>query len=78
MSQCGAPSSNYVSDGGRSELWPTKFTRPIRHGQALRHRTAGGGGWGEARRRDPERIREDVLDGKVSAEAARKQYGWQQ
>jgi N-methylhydantoinase B len=54
------------------------FSITIGEGDVYVHRTAGGGGWGDPRRRDPERIREDVLDGKVSAEAARKDYGWQQ
>ena len=73
--QCGAPSSNYVSDGGRPELWPTKFTRPIRHGQVLRHRTAGGGGYGDPRERDPEKVFADVYNGKVTIEAAARDYG---
>ena len=71
----GAPSSNYVSDGARPELWPTKFTRPIRHGQVLRHRTAGGGGYGDPRERDPEKVFADVYNGKVTIEAAARDYG---
>jgi N-methylhydantoinase B len=73
--QCGAQSSNYVSDGGRAELWPTKFTRPIRHGQALCHRTAGGGGYGDPRERDPAKVFADVYNGKVTIEAAARDYG---
>jgi len=37
--------------------------------------TAGGGGWGDPRRRDPARIREDVIEGYVSLDAARDEYG---
>lgn len=38
-------------------------------------RSAGGGGWGDPRRRDPEAIARDVLDGIVSITAAREIYG---
>ena len=38
-------------------------------------RTAGGGGWGSPLEREPERVRMDVLEGFVSAEAARTEYG---
>jgi N-methylhydantoinase B len=35
----------------------------------------GGGGFGDPRGRAPERVREDVLDGLITAEAARRDYG---
>jgi len=38
-------------------------------------RTAGGGGWGSPWERDPEKVRSDVLEGFVSVEAARNEYG---
>jgi N-methylhydantoinase B len=38
-------------------------------------RTAGGGGWGNPLERDPEKVRMDVLEGFVSLEAARIEYG---
>jgi N-methylhydantoinase B len=37
--------------------------------------TGGGGGWGDPCDREPERVREDVLDGFVSREAAEREYG---
>lgn len=36
---------------------------------------AGGGGYGESLDRDPERVREDVIQGYVSLEKAREDYG---
>jgi N-methylhydantoinase B len=36
---------------------------------------AGGGGYGEPLERDPGLVGEDVVDGYVSVEAARKYYG---
>jgi N-methylhydantoinase B len=38
-------------------------------------RTGGGGGWGDPLDRDPALVREDVLEGLISAAAARKFYG---
>jgi N-methylhydantoinase B len=35
----------------------------------------GGGGFGNPRARDPQHVREDVLDGLITAEAARRDYG---
>jgi N-methylhydantoinase B len=37
--------------------------------------TAGGGGHGDPRGRDPEAVRRDVAEGYVSPEAARDVYG---
>lgn len=37
--------------------------------------SAGGGGWGDPFERDPQAVRADVLNGLVSREAARKEYG---
>jgi N-methylhydantoinase B len=37
--------------------------------------TAGGGGWGNPLERDVDLVRADVVDGYVSIEAARDQYG---
>ena len=34
-----------------------------------------GGGYGDPRRRDPQKVLEDVIDGLVTAEAARASYG---
>ena len=37
--------------------------------------TTGGGGWGDPLEREPELVALDVLQGKVSFEAARRDYG---
>ena len=54
---------------------PTKFNRAIHHGQVLRHTTAGGGGYGDPLRRDPQSVLADVRAGKVTPEAAADTYG---
>jgi N-methylhydantoinase B len=35
----------------------------------------GGGGFGDPRTRDPQSVRDDVLDGLITAEEARRDYG---
>src|SRR5262245_63571266 len=44
-------------------------------GQVVRVVTTGGGGWGDALEREPELVQRDVIEGKVSPEAARNDYG---
>jgi N-methylhydantoinase B len=48
---------------------------PVNEGDVYRHQSAGGGGFGSPLERDPQAVLEDVLDGKVSAEAAGDLYG---
>lgn len=48
---------------------------PLKAGQVMRVRTTGGGGWGDPLARDAARVALDVTQGKVSARAARADYG---
>jgi N-methylhydantoinase B len=48
---------------------------PVPRGSLLRLRTTGGGGWGDPFERDPELVRQDVVRGLVSEEAAEREYG---
>jgi N-methylhydantoinase B len=71
----GAPSNNLLeSEQGWSQL-PTKFTLGLKNGQGFRHTTAGGGGYGDPLDRDTEAVLHDVRNGKVTPEAARRDYG---
>ncbi len=73
----GAPSSNtVVSDGTTRELpaMPMEASSLV-EGDRFIHVSAGGGGYGRPHDRDPDDVLEDVLDGKVSVEAARARYG---
>ena len=74
----GAVSSNelHAADASIAAL-PSMFSTTIGEGDLYVHRTAGGGGWGDPRERDPAAVREDVLDGKVTLEAAKEAYGWE-
>ena len=47
----------------------------MEEGDVLVVETAGGGGFGEPRNREPERVLEDVRQGYVSVQAAREIYG---
>jgi N-methylhydantoinase B len=40
----------------------------------ISYRTCGGGGYGPAAEREPERVLRDVVEGKVSAVRAREHY----
>ena len=74
--EAGAPSSNTIH--GESAI--ARPTMPmealqLRQGDVFHHVSAGGGGSGSPFERDPALVLEDVLDGKVSVEAARERYG---
>lgn len=75
--QPGAPASNRVRSGQHDVVLPAMPVRPItlRTGDVYRHIMAGGGGFGDAFERDPEKVRADVLDDKVTLDHARDAYG---
>jgi N-methylhydantoinase B/oxoprolinase/acetone carboxylase alpha subunit len=55
---------------------PSKFSGvTLREGDQVKILMPGGGGYGDPRRRSRERVRRDVEEGFVSAEAARRDYG---
>jgi N-methylhydantoinase B len=47
----------------------------LERGDLLRFETCGGGGWGDPLTRDPERVRQDVARGFVTARGALEDYG---
>jgi N-methylhydantoinase B len=63
------------ADGTVEEL-PSKITNVnIAAGDLMVLETAGGGGWGPPGERAPQRVLDDVLDGKLGAAAAAAVYG---
>ena len=68
----GAPGEFQLTDG--TQLNP-KRTVELSPEQLLVIGLPGGGGLGDPRERDPELVRQDVLDGLVSVEQARDAYG---
>jgi N-methylhydantoinase B len=73
----GAPFRVTVDPGGPNEriLPGLVDDEPIAAGTLVRIETTGGGGWGDPLDREPELVGRDVLEGKVSDEAAREVYG---
>ena len=47
----------------------------IKEGERIYHRQAGGGGWGNPLERSARAVERDVRNGKVTAAAARREYG---
>jgi 5-oxoprolinase (ATP-hydrolysing) len=74
----GAPgdiSESVVVAGGEPRSPGSKFTAPIEGETLFEHRTASGAGYGDPHRRPTDAVLDDVLDGKVSREAAAREYG---
>jgi N-methylhydantoinase B len=74
----GAAAVNRITSAGAADAaLPPMPTRPInlRKGDLYRHVMAGGGGFGNPLERDVEKVRADVIDGKVTTEHARAAYG---
>ncbi|MSP89250.1 MAG: hydantoinase B/oxoprolinase family protein [Alphaproteobacteria bacterium] len=73
--QPGGASHNELAVGDEVRQLPGKVTMTLVADNVIRHRQAGGGGFGRPRERDPELIREDVIDGKISRACAVRDYG---
>jgi N-methylhydantoinase B/oxoprolinase/acetone carboxylase alpha subunit len=66
--------STFVEEFGT--MSPSKFSGVILHeGDQVKILMPGGGGYGDPLERDRERVRRDVREGFVSAEAAARDYG---
>jgi len=74
--QAGQPFGAYVDAEGRNEkLGGLVDDEPIKAGEILRVRTTGGGGWGDPLDRDTAKVLHDVMQGKVSRDSAKRDYG---
>jgi N-methylhydantoinase B len=73
----GAPFRATIDPGGPDERDMEGLTsgEPMAAGEIVRIRTTGGGGWGDPLDRDPQAVLLDVVQGKVSREAAERHYG---
>ncbi len=60
---------------GRVERRGRFSNETLEEGDVVRFITGSGGGYGDPRERAPERVLEDVLDGYIGVEVARKVYG---
>jgi len=60
----------------KEEFMGTIFSNvPLRRGDVFRKPSAGGGGLGDPLERDPKLVLEDVIDGYVTIERSKKDYG---
>jgi N-methylhydantoinase B len=73
----GRPGCVVVNPGTPAErqLKSLSDNNHLQQGDLLRIMTPGGGGWGDPLERDIARVQGDVLDGFVSPESARDDYG---
>jgi N-methylhydantoinase B len=62
-------------EGAPRELGGLVDGEPVLAGQIVQVCTTGGGGWGDPLEREPERVLQDVVDGKVSEKAGSDAYG---
>jgi len=58
-----------------TRLGLTTSGTPLANGDLLRVITPGGGGYGDPSERDPAAVKRDLIEGKISATAAREIYG---
>ena len=71
----GRPARYLSIADGEVETISSKGTAPVASGVMVRVETCGGGGYGPAWERDPERVLTDVIEEKISTERAREVYG---
>lgn len=66
-----------VLRGGETRPLPPRFEKVVlAHDDVIRYASPGGGGYGLPADRDPKQVADDVTNGYVSQEAAKRQYGW--
>ncbi len=71
-------SPNYaevIRADGSVEQYAVVTALQVNEDDVIRLHTANGAGYGDPRRRDPERVREDLADGYVDTQTAREVYG---
>jgi N-methylhydantoinase B/oxoprolinase/acetone carboxylase alpha subunit len=67
-----------ISEGKKREIPQKAMAVKLKKGDRLILTTPGGGGYGKPEDRDPEMVRNDVRDGYLSLEKARKVYGFEE
>jgi N-methylhydantoinase B len=68
--------ASLTSEGAKERPLTSKIAGlRLKKGDMLSMEFGGGGGWGDPREREPERVRQDVIRGYVSRASARDDYG---
>jgi N-methylhydantoinase B len=73
--ESGVPGADYVAADGQFERVPAKSTHDLDAGDVVRVETPGGAGYGDPAERPLAAVERDLRLGKLTAEAARRQYG---
>lgn len=63
-----------AADGSVTRMGHKTTSLPLNKGDVIRVVTPGAGGYGDPHKRPPEKVLQDVIEGKVSIEAAKDQY----
>ncbi len=74
----GSPNRLTIRRVGQEELEEIRHTAlylALNPGDRIEYHWGGGGGWGDPLEREPEKVRDDVLDEYISLEAAERDYG---
>jgi N-methylhydantoinase B len=71
----GTVGSRIITAAGEEIPLPSKTTREVAPGSRIILQTAGAGGYGDPYSRDPEQVRQDVIEGFISIERAKEAYG---
>lgn len=64
-----------AEDGSVTRMGHKTTSLPLKKGDVIRVVTPGAGGYGDPKKRPAEKVLKDVIEGKVSVEAAQSQYG---
>ncbi|HXH83761.1 MAG TPA: hydantoinase B/oxoprolinase family protein [Candidatus Tectomicrobia bacterium] len=73
--KAGALGRTVINPGPDERVVHGKASCDFAHGDVISFQQSGAGGYGDPLERDPARVLDDVLDGYVSPEAARAEYG---
>ena len=71
----GTPSQNTLLSGSGDRDLRTMCQVPMKRGEVILHLLAGGGGWGDPLERDPQLVREDVRNEKLTVAYVLNHYG---
>jgi N-methylhydantoinase B len=71
----GTVGSRIITAAGEEIPLPSKTTREVAPGSRIILQTAGAGGYGDPYSRDPQRVRQDVIEGFISVKRAKDAYG---
>ena len=74
----GGVSRNFITVGEKTSPLPSKVTMTVPRGALITHEQAGGGGYGDPQARDPQLVREDIADGKISRSFAQQHHGFRE